>query len=294
MRSRFLLNIFLFLIVIGLALFLSRTTNDVNDQDIVLTSLNPNSINKIKIIRRDLEEISFIKQGDQWMIQTPYEIAANNLRINTILKLLQAHSYTQLDSNDVELNRFLLEDPVVSIQFDDTKIDFGDTSPIGKDKLRYVLLNNIVHLINDSLYQQLLTNASFFISPKLIPEESNIKALHLLEHDIQLVDGIWKIDPNMDIGTDDIIAVLNAWRNAEAITVRKFVRGDIKEKITIELDQTQAIEFTVVSPLPNLILARPEFNVQYHISSYDADQLFPAENKNTGTDNKTITAEDTP
>jgi len=294
MRSRLLLNLFLFLVVIGLVLFLSRTTNDVNEQDIVLTSLDPNSINKIKIIRRDLEEIYFSKQGNQWMIQTPYEIAANNMRINTILKLLQAHSYTQLDSNDVELNRFLLDAPIVSIQFDDTKIDFGDTSPIGKDKLRYVLLNNIVHLINDSLYQQLLTNASFFISPKLIPEESNIKALHLLEHDIQLVDGIWKIDPNMDIGTDDIIAVLNAWRNAEAITVRKFIRGDIKEKITIELDQTQAIEFTVVSPLPNLILARPEFNVQYHISSYDADQLFPAENKNTGTDNKTITTEDTP
>ena len=277
MRSRLLLNLFLFLVVIGLVLFLSRTTNDVNEQDIVLTSLDPNSINKIKIIRRDLEEIYFSKQGNQWMIQTPYEIAANNMRINTILKLLQAHSYTQLDSNDVELNRFLLDDPVVSIQFDDTKIDFGDTSPIGKDKLRYVLLNNIVHLINDSLYQQLLTNASFFISPKLIPEESNIKALHLLEHDIQLVDGIWKIDPNMDIGTDDIIAVLNAWRNAEAITVRKFIRGDIKEKITIELDQTQAIEFLVVSPLPNLVLARPEFNVQYHISSYEAEKLYPKE-----------------
>ena len=277
MRSRLLLNLFLFLVVIGLALFLSRTTNDVNEQDIVLTSLEPNSINKIKIIRRDLEEIYFSKQGNQWMIQTPYDIAANNMRINTILKLLQAHSYTQLDSNDVELNRFLLDDPVVSIQFDDTKIDFGDTSPIGKDKLRYVLLNNIVHLINDSLYQQLLTNASFFISPKLIPEESNIKALHLLEHDIQLVDGIWKIDPNMDIGTDDIIAVLNAWRNAEAITVRKFIRGDIKEKITIELDQTQAIEFLVVSPLPNLVLARPEFNVQYHISSYEAEKLYPKE-----------------
>ena len=130
MRSRLLLNLFLFLVVIGLALFLSRTTNDVNEQDIVLTSLEPNSINKIKIIRRDLEEIYFSKQGNQWMIQTPYDIAANNMRINTILKLLQAHSYTQLDSNDVELNRFLLDDPVVSIQFDDTKIDFGDNLAI--------------------------------------------------------------------------------------------------------------------------------------------------------------------
>ena len=179
MRSRLFLNIFLFLIVIGLALFLARTTNDVNEQDIVLTSLDPDSVNNIKIIRRDLEEISFSKQDNQWVMQTPYEIAANRLRINTMLKLLQAHSYTQLDSNDVELNQSLLDDPVVSIQFDNTKIDFGDTSPIGKDKLRYVLLNNIVHLVNDSLYQQLLTNASFFISPKLLPEGSNIKALQI-------------------------------------------------------------------------------------------------------------------
>ena len=108
MRSRLFLNIFLFLIVIGLALFLARTTNDVNEQDIVLTSLDPDSVNNIKIIRRDLEEISFSKQDNQWVMQTPYEIAANRLRINTMLKLLQAHSYTQLDSNDVELNQSLL------------------------------------------------------------------------------------------------------------------------------------------------------------------------------------------
>jgi hypothetical protein len=277
MRFRLLLNIFLFLVVIGLGLFLSRITNDVNEQDIVLTSIDPNSVNNIKIIRRNLEEISFYKQNNQWMLKTPYEIAANKIRIETMLKLLLAHSYSQLNSNDVELNRFLLDDPVVSIQFDDTRIDFGDTSPIGKDKLRYVLLNNTVHLVNDSLYQQLLTNASFFISPRLLPEDSNIKALHFPEYDIRLVDGIWKIYPSMDISADKIIAVINAWRDIEAITVRKFIGEDIREKITIALDQTQAIEFLVISPLPNLVLARPEFNVQYHISSYEAEKLFPNE-----------------
>jgi len=278
-QSRLLINIVLFLIVAGLAIFLIRQDDSApTEVDVTLTTFESGSINEISIIRRDLDDIVFIKEGDQWSMQSPFVLPANPVRINTILKILQAYSYAQLDVKDVELKRFILDDPVVSLKLNETQIDFGDTSPLGKQ--RYVLLNETVHLINDSLYQQLLTSPTFFVSPKLLPENNNITALTLPDHQLRQVEGIWMVEPPVDINADKIIQLINAWRDAEAITVRAFSDNASEEKIIVELMSGETIEFVTASKPPRLILARPEFNLQYHISGYDADRLLQFNNDN--------------
>ena len=275
MRSRLLVNLVLFLIVIGLALFLTRPVNDDIQQVTYISDIEPESISNIKITRRDLDDIIFSKINDKWMMQSPYKIAANKVRINSLLRLLKYPSYVQLDKNEVELDRFLLDDPEVSLLLDNTRIDFGDTSPLGENEQRYILLGNTVHLTNDNIFQQLKTNASFFVSPGLIPGDGNITAIQFPDHRVHLVDGIWQIDPALDISADDIIALVKAWEGAQAVTVRKYIETDQNNQVIIELDQGPPVTFIITSPLPNLVLARPEFNIQYHLSGYDAGRLFP-------------------
>ena len=275
MRSRLLINLVLLVIVICLALFLSRTTNHDTAPVTYISDIDPDSIRNIKIIRRDLDDIIFNKINEKWMMQAPYKIAANIVRINSILRLLKYPSYVQLDKNEVELDRFLLDNPAVSVLLDNTKIDFGDTSPLNKNEQRYVLLDNTIHLTNDNLYQQLLTNASFFISPRLLPDGAKITAIQFPDHRVHMVNDIWQIDPSLDISADDIISLINAWQDAQAVTVRKYIETGQNEQIIVELEQAPPITFIVTSPLPNLVLARPEFNVQYHLSSYETARLFP-------------------
>lgn len=271
-RSRLFINIVLFLAVLFLAFFLSRNTNDNENTNIKLTTINPVSVEQIQIIRRDLDEITFIKKNGQWIMQTPYLIAANKIRINTMLKLLGAHSYTRLNESEVELERFLLDDPVVSIKFNDALISFGDTSPL--DKHRYVLFDNSVHLINDSLYQQLLTSATFFISPNLLPPDSKIEALHLPGREILKVDGKWTIEPDMNISADKVIEVLDAWQDVAAVTVRTYEETEVLNRINVDLGNSEIIKYLVISDAPKLILARPDLGIQYHISNYEAERLF--------------------
>ncbi len=279
MQSRLLINIVLFLIVAGLAIFLIRQDDSApTEVDVTLTTFESGSINEISIIRRDLDDIVFIKEGDQWSMQSPFVLPANPVRINTILKILQAYSYAQLDVKNVELKHFILDDPVVSLKFNETQIDFGDTSPLGKQ--RYVLLNETVHLINDSLYQQLLTSPTFFVSPKLLPGNSSITALTLPDYQLRQVEGIWMVEPPVAINADKIIQLVNAWRDAGAITLRAFSDNASEEKIIVELMSGETIEFVTASTPPRLILARPEFNLQYHISGYDADRLLQFNNDN--------------
>ena len=274
MRFRFLLNIFLLLVIAGLVIFLSRPTDDNANREILLTSKDPTTVQNIKIIRRDLDDIAFSKLDNHWRMQQPGDIAANEFRIKTILNLLTAHSYTQLDSNPSELHKFNLDNPVVAVEFDGTRISYGDVSPLEEGKLRYVLHDNKIHLINDSLYQQLLTNASFFISPRLLPENDNIEAITFPEYSVRRIDGIWKIFPEIKISADEIINTINAWRETKAITVRKYFARENEPTITVTMQQAQPIEFRIVSPLPNLVLARPGLSVQYHISSDEAKKLF--------------------
>lgn len=256
-----------------LALFLSTTLNDkTTEQDITLTDLELASINTIKIIRSTANEILFQKENGQWWMHEPYHLPANEFRINTLLKLPGAHSYTRFRKNEVELERFLLNEPVVSVVFDNTRIDFGDTSPIGEQ--RYVLVNDTVHLINDSLYQQLQTPATFFLKTKLLPEDSGIKAINFPDYRVSKHEGIWKVDPGLDISADNITRLVHAWRNADAISIRDYEGSDNTGTVRVELEDGNIFEFLIVTPPPQLVLARSDIGLQYHISGYDSEQLF--------------------
>ena len=286
MQSRLFINLFLFIVVIGLALFLFNTEeSEETTKDVLLSDIDPTSVNTIQISRKQTGNIIFKKENDKWLMQSPYQLSANPVRINTMLGLLRAHSYTRFNKEEVELERFMLDAPEVSIQFNEIKIDFGDTSPLGKQ--RYVLVNDTVHLINDSLYQQLQTPATFFLKGRLLESGSEITAITFPDYSLKKQEGIWKLEPDTGISGDDIVSLINAWQQLEAISIQEYENGESSGVIKIELDNHAAIEFVIVSQPPQLVLARPELGIQYHISGYDADKLFLSFEQNDETTENT-------
>ncbi len=207
-------------------------------------------------------------------MQSPFKLPANPSRIQVMLNLLQAHSYDRFSAPDNDLTPYMLAVPAVSIVFNDTLVAFGDTNPL-EEKLRYVLVKDTVHIINDSLFHQLQASATFFLDAKLIPPDATIKTIHLPELKIDNTDG-GKIS-----GAHH--QIINAWKQVESVSVRKYEEIEAIDNIKIELDTEELIEFIIVSNRPNLILARPERGIQYHISNTVSDNLFPAkpETENT-------------
>jgi len=274
MSHRLLINLVLLFCVIGLAVFLSTNKEQeakngkLREQVVTLTDINPDSIHIIHIERRDLDDIIFQKQGDHWTMQSPFNLPANPSRIRVMLKLLQAHSYDHFSAPDNDLTPYMLAVPAVSIVLNDMRIAFGDTNPLEK-KLRYVLVRDNVHIINDSLFHQLQTSATFFLSPMLIPPDTSIKAIQLPELSIENTEDETLSDAHHQI--------VNSWNQMESISVRKYEEIEAIDTIKIELKTGELIEFIIVSDRPNLILARPETGIQYHISNTVSDGLFPIE-----------------
>lgn len=271
MPRRLLINLVLLFCVIGLAVFLgTNKEQEIIEPDVTLTDIYPDSIHRIHIERRDLDDIIFQKQNDHWHMQSPFNLPANPSRINVMLKLLQAHSYDHFSAPDNDLTPYMLAVPAVSIVLNDTRIAFGDTNPLNK-KLRYVLVKDTVHIINDSLFHQLQTSATFFLNQKLIPPGATIKAIHLPELTIG----------NTDSGkvTRAHQQIIKAWMHVESVYVGKYEEIEPIDTIKLELTSGEIIEFIILSARPNLILARPDTGIKYHIGNLDSDSLFPTKPK---------------
>lgn len=271
MPRRLLINLVLLLCVIGLAVFLgTNKEQEIIEPDVTLTDIYPDSIHRIHIERRDLDDIIFQKQDDHWHMQSPFNLPANPSRIKVMLKLLQAHSYDHFSAPDNDLTPYMLAVPAVSIVLNDTRIAFGDTNPLNK-KLRYVLVKDTVHIINDSLFHQLQTSATFFLNQKLIPPGATIKAIHLPELTIG----------NTDSGkvTGAHQQIIKAWMHVESVYVGKYEEIEPIDTIKLELTSGEIIEFIILSARPNLILARPDTGIKYHIGNLDSDSLFPTKPK---------------
>lgn len=269
MSRHFLINLGLLFCIIGLAVFLTSDIDDeVVEQAITLTDIDPESIHVIQIERQGLDDIIFQKQDDHWDMQSPFNLSANSSRIKVMLKLLQAHSYDHFSAADNDLTPFMLAVPAVSIILNDTRIAFGDTNPL-EDKLRYVLIKDTVHIINDSMFHQLQTSATFFLDPKLIPPDATIKTIKLPELSIE----------NTGDGTmaGAHHQIMNAWNQMESISVRKYEETEPIDTVKLELTTGEMIEFIIISGRPNLILARPDKGIQYHISNTVSDSLFPTQ-----------------
>ena len=267
MSRRLLINLVLLFCVIGLAVFLgTNKEQEIVEQDVTLTDVHPDSIHIIHIERQDLDDIIFQKQDDHWIMQSPFNLPANPSRIKVMLKLLQAHSYDHFSAADNDLTPFMLAVPAVSIMLNDTRIAFGDINPLDK-KLRYVLIKDTVHIINDSLFHQLQTSATFFLNPKLIPPDATIKAIHLPE---------LKIENNKGGKMPEAYhQIIKAWMQVESVYVGKYEEMEPIDTIKLELTSGEIIEFIILSARPNLILARPDTGIKYHISNLDSDSLFP-------------------
>lgn len=270
---RLFINLILLFLVMGLIVFLdTNQARKVVAPAVTLTNIQPDSIHVIHIKRRDLDDIIFQKQGGNWMMQRPFDLPAHPARMKTMLGLLQAHSYDHFSAPDNDLTPYMLALPAVSLVFNDTEIAFGNVNPLEK-KLRYVLLKDTVHIINAGLFHQLRTSATFFLDTRLIPPDASIKAIQLPELNIQ--------NTGTETLSDAQHQIINTWKQLESISVRKYAEIEAIDTIKIELNTGNFIELIIVSNRPNLILARPERGIQYHIGSDISDNLFPTKNEIT-------------
>ena len=162
MNKRSKINVALLALIALVAALLFLTTGKQEaEQQTSVSAIDKAGITSISITRTGRDALHFSKKGNAWQMVSPRPARANQTRINAILSVLQAHSYTQLDAGKMDLNRFDLVHPAVTLTLNDFEFRFGGSNPL--EGRRYLLFQHTIHLIDDGLFEQLQQPAEFFI-----------------------------------------------------------------------------------------------------------------------------------
>lgn len=275
MTTRGILNLILLLGVAALALVtIYQPGIKPPPAPIKLTTVLPEQIKHIQIESAGKPTLTLEKQDGHWRITAPQALPADDGRVNSLLRLVQETSQARFTARPEELRKYKLEHPAIRLTLDKLVFTFGDTDPI--NGRRYVQIGTTVHLITDMYYYQLDTDLPSFVSTRLLPDQATITALTLptiaLNHDAQ---GHWQLQPEQTgIGADAIQILIDAWHNNTALWVKRYEKGTTLGSITVQLTTpAQALHFDIMAKQPELILARPDIGMQYHLNPESAKAL---------------------
>jgi len=279
MNKKNSLNLLLLIAVISLATLIYFSDEKSNQLE-QLTSSSISDITSITIHHnKNTTEVLKHKDG-QWLITKPVNIEANNFRINSVLKLINAPIHNKYSVTEINLASIGLDQPDTSIILNDRVIYFGATNPA--TDLRYVRLDDTVYTIEDVYYPLLSSNFSTLVSLNLLPTNSNLTKLILPEQTISKdKNNFWQ--SNITMSADNTNKTIEHWQHDQAFGIHEYLQRSTESssgtgEIFIYLEgQEQAIRYLITDTDPWLILARPEIGIEYHLDIKTYGDLIPAQ-----------------
>ncbi len=268
MQKSNLLNLVLltFVIILASVIYLSEEKNTELER---LSDIDISEITSI-IIEHNQSTTAILRQEDNhWQITQPVTIAANEFRINSLLKLINSPVHSKYSAAEVDMASMGLDKPVTSIKLNDQTITFGITNPA--TNLTYIKLGGSVYTIEDVYYPLLSSNFGTLVSLNLLPKTDRIEKLILINQTISRNEkGL--LQSNIDISADNINKTIDHWSHDQAFGVHEFLsREELGEVFIYIKEQQQPVSYLITDTDPWLILARPEIGLEYHldIEAYD-------------------------
>jgi hypothetical protein len=273
MNKRTLLNLSLLVIVLVLIGVVVFAPEEELEQAPPLTELKKADIVRIDISRPEQPSILLEKNAEQWEIIEPYNVTANNFKVEALLGLVETPSHAQYPLQDGDKVKFGFDKPVAWVNFnDELTIAFGNSEPISNN--RYVLIGDQLHLITDTFYYQLGVKAHTLVDHGLLPRNAKLEELALPDMTLSFVTGAWIVEPKQaHDSTDSAIQLIDEWRNSQAVSVAPLEKTPAQKTITARFRAGPAIRFELRHTDSGIILARPDIGLQYTLSKDAADRL---------------------
>ena len=278
MNPRNLINLILLGLTLILALMIAIKPGQVPEPTITLTDLDPVDITRITIQRLAKAEIRLERQDSGWQLIAPIEIAANRIPINSLLRLAIQDSIARYSVNELDLAAYGLDPALATIVLNNTKISVGALNPV--TQRRYFMIDDTVHIVNDNLYDLYSTESASYVATRLVTAEQEIKHLSLPWLEISKTQhDHWEVSSGAEaMLPNEPSSVVKHWQNASAQWVQPYDGNETPSEVTVTLGDGHTLNFIITATQPQLVLARPELQLQYHMSAERGAQLLPGWN----------------
>ncbi len=275
---RWWLNLALLVIVAALVTFAwYRSSRPPTEARPSLTEINPDSIRRVQIERPRETPITLERSDGSWQLTAPLKARADTLAVESLLRLARAPIDATVTPAQGDLARYGLEQPSLTVRFDDVEIRFGQLHPL-KDE-HYVQRGTTVHLIASGYYRTSAAKYTNLIDSRLIEPGRKPIAFRLPGFTLTLTDGTWQRKPEIPaLSSDRINAFVDDWRHARALQVEKYSGRKALDAVVVDVEETNgqrsALTIAVLERDSRLVLARPDEGLEYHFPRETARRLF--------------------
>lgn len=277
MKKRTLTNIVLLLVAAGLATVIATAPEKAERPHLEpLTHENPRSVSHVRLELGEAGAIELRRTESGWRLVDPIRIAANDFRVNALLRVLEAPVHARIDVSAQELGRFGLARPRARVLLDGAEILFGDIEPI--NGRRYLLFAGKVALVDDRYFSHLSSSAANYVDPALLGSDPRLRSITLPGIRLYRDAGNWRVDPDDGrMSADDITRLVDAWRHAQATAVRPLEPSlPWSGEVLVELADG-SVRFNVARTEYEVILGRADLAVQYHLTKGNGARLLGSE-----------------
>jgi len=284
------LNLFLFIVILCLSLIAWYQPGLQKTIVHYLSNIKADDIHRIVIERQDIGTLILSKKNNIWFMDQPYQLPANNLRVDTITALAEKRSYSQFQVKKSELARYQLDKPPLIVSLNEQQFALGTTHPVKKQ--RYVInIDNsssssvTVQLIHGVIYYQLRAALNTFISPFLVPPQAKITRIDWLGKTVKTDKGIWQLTPEEPyVSADSIAQFLHYWQLAQALRVETSVSVNLSNSELVQSkgivihynlpgNKAEKIHYLIIEDNKQLRLLRTDMQIAYWLSAKQLQQI---------------------
>ncbi len=248
MNKRNITNLALFLfILIATSFAVLDSTNKDKDKKPAITSLKQADIINITVKRQNKKEIYLEKLNTKWRLISPYNVPANQFRMDTLLRLVETLPQSTYPLK--ETTPYGLDTPILEVIFNKgmpntTTIKFGNSEPLKMH--RYIAVNKKLHLTTDTYFYALNSVATDYIDQKLLDSDFKIVQIDLPQLKLKLENNNWQAIPEPEnFSVDSVNELISEWKNVQAVDISPInIKENFLYEQTISLYSKDATKLT--------------------------------------------------
>ena len=276
MKSRLILNLVLFLALVGLGLYAYLAPDKKSAEPTFrISTLARDEISSISIEPRGKAAIALKKHEGAWQMLAPFTTRADPFQIDRLLDIAQATSTQQFAREQLE--RFNLDSASLVVTINGKTFSFGSINSVTNEQ--YLATDEAVYLVPPYLGYSVPADPSKLFSHKLLgPNESPVAfdfgAWKLVKDE----RGSWKPEGNlpkkeMDLSADDINQWAAEWQLASSLETRPHDRSRGRERIKLKLQDGREVVVEIITRKPVVVLARIDENMRYQFGADAGSRL---------------------
>lgn len=280
MKKRWIWNLLLLAIVVGIAVFLHfKPEEKAEVVRFEVSTLKMADFDAVKAEFPAKAPTIFERQDGYWMMRKPYAARADQMSVQRALSIIAATSSTRLPLQDA--SKYGLDQPVLRLTLSGRQgehvFSFGTYNPVTEEQ--YVGYGNQVFLLSGQYSEAAATQPIEMVdkmplSPAERKQLAGFDLAHLEQWEenalkVQLAtDGKWRVnDPKAKPTQNDMNEWMDfSWAQAQATSVEFYTpdRKQVYPSFEVLLKDGQKVHFDKMQESPEYLLARPDEGIIYH------------------------------